>query len=233
MGGMAAQIPIKNDPEANERGPREGAAGQTARGAGRPRRHLGGASRAGAARQGSLRRAHEDAEPDRTARGSGTDDRRGPADSPAPGRSPRKGCAGISTSGSSISRRGCDGTGLRSDLQPDGGRRDGRDLPRAGLAVGAARRADVRRSSGDGGTGPGDNRRGGPSASGAGRRRNARACHAAVRADDDEPGISGVPDPGRHTKRSTRVPGGGFSPATEAGDADGGSACWQAISQSA
>ena len=52
MGGMAAQIPIKNDPEANEQALdkvrqdklREVKAG--------PRRHLGGASRPGADRQG-------------------------------------------------------------------------------------------------------------------------------------------------------------------------------------
>jgi malate synthase len=52
MGGMAAQIPIKNDPAANEAGARKSAAGQAARSEGRARRNLGGASRAGADRQG-------------------------------------------------------------------------------------------------------------------------------------------------------------------------------------
>ena len=47
MGGMAAQIPIKNDPEANQAALEKVRAGQTARGVGRPRRHLGGASRPG------------------------------------------------------------------------------------------------------------------------------------------------------------------------------------------
>ena len=68
MGGMAAQIPIKNDPEANERALdkvrqdklREVRAG--------PRRHLGGASRPGADREGDVRRAHEDAQPDSASR---------------------------------------------------------------------------------------------------------------------------------------------------------------------
>ena len=50
MGGMAAQIPIKNDPAANEQALDESAARQTARGARRTRRHLGGASRPGARR---------------------------------------------------------------------------------------------------------------------------------------------------------------------------------------
>ena len=45
MGGMAAQIPIKNDPGSERRGARESAAGQAARSEGRARRHLGGAPR--------------------------------------------------------------------------------------------------------------------------------------------------------------------------------------------
>ena len=64
MGGMAAQIPIKNDPEANERALDKVRAGQTARSPRRSRRHVGGASRPGADRQRDLRRAHAGAEPD-------------------------------------------------------------------------------------------------------------------------------------------------------------------------
>ncbi len=58
MGGMAAQIPIKNDPAANEARAREGAARQAARGRGRPRRHLGRAPGPGTdrARRSSTRR---------------------------------------------------------------------------------------------------------------------------------------------------------------------------------
>ena len=52
MGGMAAQIPIKNDPVANEQALDKGPAGQAARSARRARRHLGGASRPGADREG-------------------------------------------------------------------------------------------------------------------------------------------------------------------------------------
>ena len=46
IGGMAAQIPIKNDPAGQRRGPGEGAGRQGPRGGRRPRRHLGGPSRA-------------------------------------------------------------------------------------------------------------------------------------------------------------------------------------------
>ncbi len=48
MGGMAAQIPIKNDDAANEAALDKVRAGQAARGEGRPRRHLGRAPGAGA-----------------------------------------------------------------------------------------------------------------------------------------------------------------------------------------
>ena len=67
MGGMAAQIPIRNNPEANEEGHGTRAAGQAARSPRRPRRNLGGASRTGAGRQGHLRRVHAAAQPDRAA----------------------------------------------------------------------------------------------------------------------------------------------------------------------
>ena len=54
MGGMAAQIPIKNNPEANGAALEPRARRQTARSLGRPRRHLGGASRAGSGRANAV-----------------------------------------------------------------------------------------------------------------------------------------------------------------------------------
>ena len=67
MGGMAAQIPIRDDPAANDEAMERVRAGQTARGARRPRRHLGGASWPGACRQSCVRRIYETAQPDRPA----------------------------------------------------------------------------------------------------------------------------------------------------------------------
>ena len=58
MGGMAAQIPIKNDPEANERALAKVREDKIARGRRRPRRHLGGASGAGGHRQGRRSTKH-------------------------------------------------------------------------------------------------------------------------------------------------------------------------------
>ena len=55
MGGMAAQIPIKDDPAANDAAHGEGARRQAARGARRPRRHLGRAS--GPGRRSRARRS--------------------------------------------------------------------------------------------------------------------------------------------------------------------------------
>ena len=66
MGGMAAQIPIKNDPAANEAALAKVRADKEREVERRPRRHLGRASRPGADRAGGVRRAHADAEPDRT-----------------------------------------------------------------------------------------------------------------------------------------------------------------------
>ena len=51
MGGMAAQIPIKNDAAANEAALEKVRAGQAARSGGRARWNMGGASRAGADRE--------------------------------------------------------------------------------------------------------------------------------------------------------------------------------------
>jgi hypothetical protein len=58
--------------------------------------------------------------------------------------------------GCNICIRGWAGIGLRSDLQPDGRRRDRRNLPRPGVAVGEARRALQRRQTGHGWHGEGD-----------------------------------------------------------------------------
>ena len=68
MGGMAAFIPNRRDPEVTEHGAREGARRQAARVARRLRRHLGRASRPRADGDGGLRRrARRAAEPDRAA----------------------------------------------------------------------------------------------------------------------------------------------------------------------
>ena len=58
MGGMAAQIPIRDDPQANEAAMARGARRQAARGARRPRRHLDRASGPGADRARGLRCGH-------------------------------------------------------------------------------------------------------------------------------------------------------------------------------
>ena len=79
MGGMAAFIPSRRDPEVNERGVRQGARGQGARGRRRVRRLLGGAPRPGAGLPGGLRRgAGRPAEPARPARATTSEVDRGP-----------------------------------------------------------------------------------------------------------------------------------------------------------
>ena len=101
MGGMAAQIPIKDDPERNSSRAGQGPRGQAARGEGRPRRHLGRPSGPGAGRPGGLRRAHEGNEPARTACGKTSASRRaiscacprGPAPSPASATTSGSGCS--------------------------------------------------------------------------------------------------------------------------------------------
>ena len=111
MGGMAAQIPIKNDPEANEAALDKVRAGQAARSRRRPRRHLGRASRPGADRQGDVRRAHAEPEPDRRASARTSTSRRDDLLDWSPrARSPRRACAATSTSASSTSEPGCAAT---------------------------------------------------------------------------------------------------------------------------
>ena len=65
MGGMAAQIPIKNDPAQNRGRPAKSPRGQDPRGHRRPRRHLGGPSRPGADCPRGVRQGHAGAESDR------------------------------------------------------------------------------------------------------------------------------------------------------------------------
>ena len=104
MGGMAAQIPIKNDPAANEAAHGEGAPGQGARGDRRPRRHLGGAPGAGADRARGVQPGHADAEPDRRAARGRAGDRGRPAGLPAEGADHREGLAHEHQRGGTVSR---------------------------------------------------------------------------------------------------------------------------------
>ena len=64
MGGMAAQVPIKNNPKANAQALGKSPPGQAARSTRRPRWHVGGPPRSCSDSQRRLRRAHEDAQPD-------------------------------------------------------------------------------------------------------------------------------------------------------------------------
>ena len=135
MGGMAAQIPVKGD-AARQRGRlRQGARRQGARGRQRPRRHLGRPSRPRAGRDGGVRPADAAGRTSSTScartctsaaadllevhEGTRTED--GPAREHPRRRAIHRGVA-------ARARRG-------AALQPDGGRRDRRDQPRADLAV--------------------------------------------------------------------------------------------------
>ena len=66
MGGMAAQIPVKNDPEANEEAFAKVRADKEREARRRSRWHLGRASRAGASRARSIRPPDAAAEPNRS-----------------------------------------------------------------------------------------------------------------------------------------------------------------------
>ena len=68
MGGMAAFIPSRRDPEVNEVALPEGARGQAARVARRLRRDVGGTSRPGAGGARDLRRVHGPARPNQLER---------------------------------------------------------------------------------------------------------------------------------------------------------------------
>ena len=120
---------------------REGARGQGARGVAGLRRHVGRASRSRPGRDGGVRR--------RARRRARTRSTAGATTSTSRRRTPRRrrdarrddggrACATTSRSGSSTSPPGCR---LRRgrDLQPDGGRRHGRDQPLSDLAVAPSR----------------------------------------------------------------------------------------------
>ena len=134
MGGMAAQIPVKGDAHANDGGLRQGARRQGARGGQRPRRHLGRPSGPRAGRDGGVRPADAGPEPAsgeargrRRHRDRPRRDAQGQADGGGPAREhPRR--RAIYRGVAARARR-------RADLQPDGGRRDRRNLARPGLAV--------------------------------------------------------------------------------------------------
>ncbi len=160
MGGMAAFIPIKSDPEANEaamakvradkeREVRDGHDGTWVAHPGLVPvaraifdKHMPGPNQLGNKRAG---RAHLRGGPARHARGH---PHRG---GPAP-QHPR---------GSSIHRRVARGPGLRAALQPHGGRGHRRNLPRPGVAVDAPPRAPGRRQARHAGALPPGARRGG------------------------------------------------------------------------
>ena len=67
IGGMAAQIPIKSDPQKKPRSAGQGPRGQDARSHRRTRRNLGGPSRPGVHRHGRVRQGNAGIEPDRPA----------------------------------------------------------------------------------------------------------------------------------------------------------------------
>ena len=141
MGGMAAQIPIKNDPKANDEALGQGARRQGARGGRRSRRHLGRASRPRADRDGSLRPADADAESAaqdaaQTSRSTRADLLQIPQ-----GTITEAGLRNNVSVAHSVPRRVARRARLRADQQPDGRRRHRRDLARADLAVDQASRA--------------------------------------------------------------------------------------------
>ena len=152
MGGMAAQIPIKNDPAANETALekvrqdklREVRAGHDGTWVAHPGlvpiakeifdEHMKEPNQIQPSPRGRARHRQ------RSARRARRRDHRG---RPALEHRCRHAVSGI------VAAR----QRLRSDLQPDGRRRHRRNLPRAGLAVGAPRRQAQRRPSGDAGDG--------------------------------------------------------------------------------
>ena len=123
---------------------REGARRQAARGEGRPRRHLGGAPGPGARREGHLRRAHAGAQPARReARRRRTSARDDLLRVPE-GHAHRRRSAAQRARRHPVPRVVAARQRLRAALQPHGGRGDGRDLARPGVAV-AAPQGDRRR----------------------------------------------------------------------------------------
>ena len=151
IGGMAAFIPSRRDPEVNEQGHGQGAGGQDARVAGRLRRLLGRPSGPGPAVQGGLRRRpRREPEPARQAPRGGQRHRPGPARGEQDARRDHRGRAaqqhqrGAAVPGQLAGRQRRGG-----HLQPDGGRGHGGDLPLPDLAVDPQRRRPGRRHPGD------------------------------------------------------------------------------------
>ena len=149
MGGMAAQIPIKNDPAANETALekvrqdklREVRAGHD----GTWVAHPGLVPIA----QGDLRRVHADAEPDRRASARTCTSRRRICWRCPTGDITEDGLRLNIDVGMQYLEVVAARQRLRADLQPDGRRGHRGDLARAGLAMGAARREAERRPHGD------------------------------------------------------------------------------------
>jgi malate synthase len=125
-------------------GARQSQAGQTARSHSRARRNLGRASGPGLGGERDLRRADEGGQPiARAQRGR-------ESDGPRPAEGSRWRDYGGRVADQHRCRHSVPGKlaprhGLRPDPQPDGRRRDRRNLSRSGLAVGAAQCADERR----------------------------------------------------------------------------------------
>ena len=131
MGGMAAQIPIKNDPAANE------AALEKVR-QDKLREVKAGHDGTWVAHPGLVPIAKEVFDKymptNQIEKQTGRQRHRRRSADRSQGRSPKRACAAISTSASSISTPGW-AARLRADLQPDGRRRHRRNFPRPGLAM--------------------------------------------------------------------------------------------------
>ena len=141
MGGMAAQIPIRNNPRGERRGDGTRSPGQASRSSRRARWHVGRASGIGADSTRNLRRVHEDAEPDSRSEGSAVaNHRRQSARNPA-WRHHRERTAPEHRRCSPISAGVVGRIRVRPDLRFDGRRRHGGNLSRANLAVASLRRA--------------------------------------------------------------------------------------------
>src|SRR5207245_73539 len=193
--------PHQARPRAERAGARKGAAGQAARGAAGPRRHLGRAPGARLRRPGGVRRAHAGSAPDRAAAGG----RAGDGGRPARGagrRHHRARSAQEPRRGAALPRRLARRHRLRADLRPHGGRRHRRDLSRPGVAVAAPRGAARERATRHCGAGAANPGRIGRKPTRTGRcgrpRRFAVFARGAdsLRADD-WPGVCGVPDDSR------------------------------------
>ncbi len=153
MGGMAAQIPIKNDPAANEQALAKVRADKAARSRRRSRRHVGGPSRTGRRRQGGLRLPHAHAEP------AHADQSRLPGDGSrsvagSPGDDHARGIADQRVGRRALSRSMAARQRLRAAVPSDGGRGHGRDIAGPNLAVDSpSARVLWRRHQDHGGTG--------------------------------------------------------------------------------